>query len=232
MRARELCAPGLPPLVRGALNLRDRLDSHTGPTPAGAGSTTTCGTNANVERAYPRWCGEHGLEQRIHQALRGLPPLVRGAHRRRRPHPVRRGPTPAGAGSTSTSTDRRACPWAYPRWCGEHQVLLVCRSYAAGLPPLVRGALLSQCQPLEADGPTPAGAGSTCRHWLTAFTSAAYPRWCGEHVLVGWVAVGHAGLPPLVRGAQRSGSEEAADLGPTPAGAGSTKQIVGAGPPK
>ena len=201
MRARELCAPGLPPLVRGALNLRDRLDSHTGPTPAGAGSTTTCGTNANVERAYPRWCGEHGLEQRIHQALRGLPPLVRGAHRRRRPHPVRRGPTPAGAGSTSTSTDRRACPWAYPRWCGEHPVVATMPEGGMGLPPLVRGAPGPARVPLLRRRPTPAGAGSTTTQQRLPTTRRAYPRWCGEHSSVNASRSKLTGLPPLVRGA-------------------------------
>ena len=131
---------GLPPLVRGARAV-ERGSGHRGrPTPAGAGSTASGHTRTTRPRAYPRWCGEHPLDAVLTLLFFGLPPLVRGARGRGRDPQGRRGPTPAGAGSTLVQVPHRISSQAYPRWCGEHRLAHSQRRGMPGLPPLVRGA--------------------------------------------------------------------------------------------
>ena len=117
---------------------------------------------------------------------------------------------------------------AYPRWCGEHWIVVHEVAHALGLPPLVRGARLAMEGPEVLDWPTPAGAGSTISPVTSAGHIAAYPRWCGEHSSSLLPASMWRGLPPLVRGALVLRTPRADGLGPTPAGAGST-QVRGAG---
>ena len=90
---------GLPPQVRGAHTLGVEIETLTGLTPAGAGSTNErqmrrhertayprrCGehviaaTRLGRPKAYPRRCGEHRRVERRQLDLAGLPPQVRGA---------------------------------------------------------------------------------------------------------------------------------------------------------
>ena len=131
---------GLPPLARGARGGSHSAADAAGPTPAGAGSTPACRTVPSRGRAYPRWRGEHAAAKTEALAAIGLPPLARGARRRRLHHRVRAGPTPAGAGSTRSRAACRPSPRAYPRWRGEHVRLHVGEQFDVGLPPLARGA--------------------------------------------------------------------------------------------
>ena len=235
---------GLPPLVRGARAATvGRVQLH-GPTPAGAGSTTRRRRDAARCRAYPRWCGEHETARTEVLWRNGLPPLVRGAPGRERPHRPRHRPTPAGAGSTSTAAWSPGGQQTYPRWCGEHALSdfreqfseglppLVrehCTNatpsrYHQGLPPLVRGARGDGCVVQEDRRPTPAGAGSTPRDRRRQRHRTAYPRWCGEHLWQHCRDMGVPGLPPLVRGARSAGGVCRLGRRPTPAGAGSTSK--------
>ena len=132
---------------------------------------------------------------------------------------------------------------AYPRWRGEHWRCEYTVPLSAGLPPLARGAPRIEVKDRLIVGPTPAGAGSTIRTRRAMAMSRAYPRWRGEHMWAAFRMTDVVGLPPLARGArmltQRSreipglpplargaqglipaGADRA---GPTPAGAGSTK---------
>ena len=152
----------------------------------------------------------------------GLPPLVRGAR-----HPTAvpgRGnrPTPAGAGSTESAGEPSGLTSAYPRWCGEHNENWDTMSQAAGLPPLVRGALRHPADHQRRRRPTPAGAGSTTSHTRSRGWAAAYPRWCGEHYGPMYWRTIIVGLPPLVRGALGLSHIQLVLHRPTPAGAGST----------
>ena len=213
---------GLPPLVRGARCGDRHPDRACGPTPAGAGSTMGVPAIVAATRAYPRWCGEHRLENAVPGVLVGLPPLVRGAQNRPRVAVTVPGPTPAGAGSTGCTTTALACPAAYPRWCGEHVLFGGQAAWSVGLPPLVRGAPDGEPFDGVGGGPTPAGAGSTTAAGSIGGRVAAYPRWCGEHALFALVAGLGEGLPPLVRGAHQLRARARQHPRPTPAGAGST----------
>ena len=152
---------GLPPQVRGARpdhgtdRRCDRL------TPAGAGSTHDRDAVSSQRWAYPRRCGEHGLAHVRGKCLWGLPPQVRGALRPRRDSDRDHGLTPAGAGSTGTSSDPAPCNGAYPRRCGEHPDTEGKPNNILGLPPQVRGARRDRRQRNAVHRLTPAGAGST-----------------------------------------------------------------------
>ena len=111
---------GLPPLVRGARQRANCAAAGVGPTPAGAGSTINPLAAQAMTSAYPRWCGEHGDSDAHDRRVGGLPPLVRGARPSSAPTAATPGPTPAGAGSTTSRNAIRTVLPAYPRWCGEH----------------------------------------------------------------------------------------------------------------
>ena len=213
---------GLPPLVRGAPGCRASARTAARPTPAGAGSTRSAERQRTAPRAYPRWCGEHYPCWELCVEESSLPPLVRGALEQQDPLAALNRPTPAGAGSTWCGTASARVPSAYPRWCGEHRVSLATLPRWAGLPPLVRGAPGCRCRRRRRRGPTPAGAGSTGCSSPRSPSSAAYPRWCGEHGKIVIEDDGRLGLPPLVRGAHRQGRRIRRLRRPTPAGAGST----------
>ena len=152
----------------------------------------------------------------------GLPPQVRGApailvtsHRSGRL-------TPAGAGSTFGSARVTAAAQAYPRRCGEHSAVKPRTDILDGLPPQVRGAPVQRSYRCRRPGLTPAGAGSTGLSQPAASKQWAYPRRCGEHLVVRVIKVPNPGLPPQVRGAPNCEGVEKEAGGLTPAGAGST----------
>ena len=219
---------GLPPLVRGARIRSGGVRAQSRPTPAGAGSTAAPVLGSTPCWAYPRWCGEHPRGSSGGCSWGGLPPLVRGAPQGASSCAPRPGPTPAGAGSTRPGRTPATRMWAYPRWCGEHELAFPEWEPFAGLPPLVRGAQLLGRRQAVLDGPTPAGAGSTPARAMASKWVRAYPRWCGEHWRTFHRLVSTVGLPPLVRGAPLIAPACAPAGGPTPAGAGSTRS-AGAG---
>ena len=214
---------GLPPQVRGALEIAAGDGEAVGLTPAGAGSTRLQALYLPHISAYPRRCGEHRELHGIWGGVLGLPPQVRGA----RPGPRRSSPstglTPAGAGSTASPTSTLLGDRAYPRRCGEHVQYRWSLPTLVGLPPQVRGARTSPDEWLVIGRLTPAGAGSTAPRARSTTITPAYPRRCGEHENAGGVALEGSGLPPQVRGARHMRPHGAARRRLTPAGAGSTR---------
>ena len=152
---------GLPPQVRGALAVRLVIESLTGLTPAGAGSTLVSSNRTASSRAYPRRCGEHFTVLDGFVECAGLPPQVRGAPQSPPAGIPAGGLTPAGAGSTSGFLGWLTRRRAYPRRCGEHASLGARSDITLGLPPQVRGARVPTRWDRVAAGLTPAGAGST-----------------------------------------------------------------------
>ncbi len=88
----------------------------------------------------------------------------------------------------------------YPRWRGEHEMLVSVNAANTGLSPLARGTHILQNTRLISTRFIPAGAGNTCcSSWWSA-AIAVYPRWRGEHnVRLSPLCV-VAGLSPLARG--------------------------------
>ena len=91
-----------------------------------------------------------------------------------------------------------------------------------GLPPQVRGARDEHVGHRVGHRLTPAGAGSTRTQQRNRAPARAYPRRCGEHVIIAIHSLPPLGLPPQVRGAQHLELQARNEVGLTPAGAGST----------
>ena len=194
---------GLPPPSRGAQGLLHHRSGNRGPTPAFAGSTLRCVARALPRWAYPRLRGEHERHRLREQIRTGLPPPSRGAPSRGRPVRSYCRPTPAFAGSTSSTKPIKSPSRAYPRLRGEHHARQKARPCRGGLPPPSRGA--QQCVSLVSfkRRPTPAFAGSTAFLTVPIELVKAYPRLRGEHLGDTASAAVYVGLPPPSRGAHR-----------------------------
>ncbi len=195
--AGERAAPGAghgsPPLARGAPTTQLFGVYGWRITPARAGSTSVSSWSVVVRSDHPRSRGEHAFIVCRAAGVSGSPPLARGAR-----GTVVRGPvggriTPARAGSTSGTADRRITTPDHPRSRGEHVGLPYLGGGGDGSPPLARGALGQTANAVGQIRITPARAGST-RLWTArdVFTPD-HPRSRGEHVLAG------AGGPSLRR---------------------------------
>ena len=174
--------PGLPPRVRGEPQSHRRGDATRRLTPASAGRTVVLPCYRSDGRAYPRECGENPCRPRRVSRRHGLPPRVRGEPRRASPKKSREGLTPASAGRTSAkrvSTNRSR---AYPRECGENPPGQRRGTSNQGLPPRVRGELVSPLHQSALMRLTPASAGRTTHQGIPSCTGSAYPRECGENL--------------------------------------------------
>jgi len=88
---------------------------------------------------YPRWRGEHIFPFLQNTPDPGLSPLARGTPFGRRPLPAIVRFIPAGAGNTPDQTRHRRHGPVYPRWRGEHRLLVKELGGKYGLSPLARG---------------------------------------------------------------------------------------------
>ena len=131
---------------------------------------------------YPRWRGEHHYHPHFGIKRCGLSPLARGTlQTTNRPGNSHRF-IPAGAGNTRIALHYLSDNPVYPRWRGEHAVLLA----SAG----------------GGDRFIPAGAGNTCSQNSILVLSSVYPRWRGEHSSISRNIALTCGLSPLARGTQ------------------------------
>ena len=116
---------GLSPLARGTRERTLRQVQIVRFIPAGAGNTAAAQEKAGAGWVYPRWRGEHTLSSWNVTASPGLSPLARGTRRQSSGDTLYRRFIPAGAGNTSAAVPAPGwCP-VYPRWRGEHDLLLV-----------------------------------------------------------------------------------------------------------
>ncbi len=151
---------------------------------------------------YPRWRGEHAVQNFLKRFNCGLSPLARGTH------------TPL-----SNSCD---LPTVYPRWRGEHIDPEQQYAQTDGLSPLARGTLLCRFHITGLPRFIPAGAGNTTVQTAGYYFFAVYPRWRGEHLLLELVECCYSGLSPLARGTQRQVVAALRGRRFIPAGAGNT----------
>ena len=208
MRDDERTALGSPPLARGAPRRRPRRRGRRGITPARAGSTRWVAPLRCSSGDHPRSRGEHLDVARARAAIRGSPPLARGAPRHRHAAWLRDGITPARAGSTFTSSSVISWNGDHPRSRGEHSGFSGVHLVAKGSPPLARGAR----------------PGST----RVRRRPRDHPRSRGEHPHGRAAGEASGGSPPLARGAPVRGVEGREEAGITPARAGSTDRLHGA----
>ena len=171
-------------------------------TPAWAGNTASHRSRRPGRRAHPRVGGEHPVRTVDDLIREGSPPRGRGTHPDRDGPQVRRGLTPAWAGNTLPSWQRRCGRRAHPRVGGEHRPVRTISTCPAGSPPRGRGTHEMPVHVRLPSGLTPAWAGNT--------RPSPQPR------------RRPAGSPPRGRGTQGMGTEGAASHGLTPAWAGNT----------
>ena len=116
---------GSPPQVRGKQLMLVQHAIIPRITPAGAGKTGRKPVLQGLCQDHPRRCGENLTAGGGSTKLTGSPPQVRGKRRRRRPTPIKRRITPAGAGKTQNSTSFPATLRDHPRRCGENSVFMM-----------------------------------------------------------------------------------------------------------
>ncbi len=201
-RTRASFRLGLSPLARGTHvnTILYRLSVRF--IPAGAGNTLFVARRLMSISVYPRWRGEHAVQNFLKRFNCGLSPLARGTH------------TPL-----SNSCD---LPTVYPRWRGEHIDPEQQYAQTDGLSPLARGTLLCRFHITGLPRFIPAGAGNTTVQTAGYYFFAVYPRWRGEHLLLELVECCYSGLSPLARGTQRQVVAALRGRRFIPAGAGNT----------
>ena len=150
----------------------------------------------------------------------GLSPLMRGTHMNVGSDRVFTRFIPAGAGNTVLDHFKFTIDSVYPRWRGEHFLLIafatVCNGLSplargtlsvggsldlrGGLSPLARGTLLLTPAILNGWRFIPAGAGNTRIAVYAVSRFSVYPRWRGEHSINPHQLDVCGGLSPLARG--------------------------------
>ncbi len=171
---------------------------------------------------YPRWRGEHFINDSARRRVTGLSPLARGTRHRFISGASSSRFIPAGAGNTYCALLLDFYYSVYPRWRGEH--LPTCCKYriSAGLSPLARGTRHSLVRERGSCRFIPAGAGNTCLDELSVYVLAVYPRWRGEHHHFKYGAHRNTGLSPLARGTLAQMLQRHTPQRFIPAGAGNT----------
>jgi len=109
---------------------------------------------------HPRACGEQSRIKDSGTIPKGSPPRLRGAGTK---HSGRRsdvGITPAPAGSSFSTPQRKLMQGDHPRACGEQERVFDWYQNRGGSPPRLRGADLPIAKVYGEIGITPAPAGS------------------------------------------------------------------------
>ena len=114
------------------------------------------------------------------------------------------------------------CYSVYPRWRGEHEMLVSVNAANTGLSPLARGTHYAFLRLPGFCRFIPAGAGNTESRPAFYRVSAVYPRWRGEHSMSQNFKAGIRGLSPLARGTPEEARERLQATRFIPAGAGNT----------
>ncbi len=211
-----------PPRVQGRVRGAPEPVGGLGKTPAGAGTTQKPLTTPDERRSYPRRRGDDANGRPTGEAGWELPPQARGRPPRRAWRGVRRGATPAGAGTTSSSEHWRCSGASYPRRRGDDARPVWSAASAGELPPQARGRPGWSFWSLSSTGATPAGAGTTPEWRRTATIRSSYPRRRGDDCEPFAPCCGGKELPPQARGRHRRGHHRSPGDRATPAGAGTT----------
>ncbi|EGF60528.1 hypothetical protein HMPREF9538_05067, partial [Klebsiella sp. MS 92-3] len=168
--------------------------------PAGAGNTDIPPDPRPKSAVYPRWRGEHWMQQSEEARMAGLSPLARVTLAHLTDDNARLRFIPAGVGNTARWLPTTGQPSVYPRWRGEHVLIAVVTVGICGLSPLARGTLLPVCSVGGRGRFIPAGAGNTTSESTGKRSYPVYPRWRGEHAQASINSRAMSGLSPLARG--------------------------------
>ncbi len=171
---------------------------------------------------YPRWRGELDRTASVVSSGSGLSPLARGTPVFANLWTIAIRFIPAGAGNTGARNTKPCICSVYPRWRGEHEMLVSVNAANTGLSPLARGTHYAFLRLPGFCRFIPAGAGNThmirrARRW-----HSVYPRWRGEHRITPRFLPRQRGLSPLARGTLHEPKFQGWDSRFIPAGAGNT----------
>ncbi len=149
---------------------------------------------------YPRWRGELDRTASVVSSGSGLSPLARGTPVFANLWTIAIRFIPAGAGNTGARNTKPCICSVYPRWRGEHEMLVSVNAANTGLSPLARGTRVS-ANPEEIEPRfIPAGVGNTYILKRLLNHKTVYPRWRGEHSSHARPPLIAPGLSPLARG--------------------------------
>ena len=151
---------------------------------------------------YPRWRGELDRTASVVSSGSGLSPLARGTRAHGIQSRVSARFIPAGAGNTASATAAPMTTSVYPRWRGEHEMLVSGNAADTGLSPLARGTLSPMREARAISRFIPAGAGNSDQSGLYRLARTVYPRWRGELLQLILRERRPRGLSPLARGTQ------------------------------
>ncbi len=176
---------------------------------------------------YPRWRGELDRTASVVSSGSGLSPLARGTPVFANLWTIAIRFIPAGAGNTGARNTKPCICSVYPRWRGEHEMLVSVNAANTGLSPLARGTHYAFLRLPGFCRFIPAGAGNTRVGKSRGNRTPVYPRWRGEHSRQHVVRNHDSGLSPLARGTRLTDM-----IGPRqrrfiPAGAGNTNLQLG-----
>ncbi len=149
---------------------------------------------------YPRWRGELDRTASVVSSGSGLSPLARGTPVFANLWTIAIRFIPAGAGNTGARNTKPCICSVYPRWRGEHEMLVSVNAANTGLSPLARGTHVNTILYRLSVRFIPAGAGNTLFVARRLMSISVYPRWRGEHYRDRFWNLQRGGLSPLARG--------------------------------
>ena len=152
--------------------------------------------------------------------IRGSPPRMRGKVYKITPPWFSIRITPAYAGKRRCPRFRPGKTRDHPRVCGEKPLQSSVNCTMEGLPPRMRGKVISSLQCDFLSGITPACAGKSFWPCTVLPRCRDHPRVCGEKAVAVVSSSFTLGSPPRVRGKGDNGNMQIAQAGITPACAG------------
>ena len=198
-------------------------------TPAYAGKSSPVMSFLVTCRDHPRLCGEKPVCTGDLKAAGGSPPPMRGKGFQGQLVVLAIGITPAYAGKSDKMYQESQQYQDHPRLCGEKVSTVPTPAVLSGSPPPMRGKV--QICPFAdlTNGITPAYAGKRYHQGIHQQDGQDHPRLCGEKGILTVAVVTKPGSPPPMRGKDDLSGFVNEDQGITPAYAGKSQSVHGAG---
>ena len=198
---------GSPPRARGRRGRGGRRSATHGLTPACAGTTVKQPFRSTFQEAHPRVRGDDAAKGMESLTLEGSPPRARGRLTARKLDEIRRGLTPACAGTTTAQLVAAGVPRAHPRVRGDDRRRPGLQALGQGSPPRARGRRGDRAGPGRRPGLTPACAGTTSSPGSPSSSPRAHPRVRGDDTAGSARRNRQRGSPPRARGRPDPGAE-------------------------
>ena len=164
------------------------------------GKSKVAAVRYHKETVYPRVYGEIPPEVVLYLPLAGLPPCVRGNLEGLFATIMTIRSTPVCTGKSSQGRPSSSLFQVYPRVYGEIGSINTKRTKLPGLPPCVRGNLITVAVCVGCLRSTPVCTGKSRSQSYDFIQDWVYPRVYGEICDLSLILTSLPGLPPCVRG--------------------------------